>query len=67
MKVADETATALEIAEIASFHTNGDIGKRKAENDTGVLTNGVPDIVSESHRITEQDAGYSNIKFQNKG
>ena len=32
-----------------------------------MLTNGVPDIVSESHRIAEQDAGYSNIKFQNKG
>ncbi len=66
-KIADETATALGIAEIASFDTNGDIGKRKAENDTGVLTNGLPGIVSEGSRIAEQDAGYSDIKFQNKG
>lgn len=62
-EVADVTATALEMA---SFDTNGDIIKRKAETDTGILTKGLPDIVSESSRITEQDAGYSDVKFENK-
>ena len=62
-EVADVTATALEMA---PFDTNGDITKRKAETDTGVLSNGLPDVVSESSRITEQDAGYSETKFENE-
>ena len=38
--------------EIATFDLNGDVVKRKAENDAGVLTKDLAGIVGSSSKIT---------------
>jgi hypothetical protein len=53
--------------EMASFDVNGDFIKGKAENDTSVLTKGLPDAVSASAYISEQEAAHFVINLENKG
>ena len=52
--------------EIATFDLNGDVVKRKAENDAGVLTKDLAGIVSSSPKITEQVTEQSDVKINHE-